>query len=377
VLRSPPPRALDKTHHPRFTLRHSMNALLRLFSFLSPLLALALVVGLFCALLAWKDVRDFQQQHEGTAFTEALAQMRAQPDEAFSGLNSFVTGGSWKKNLTQTAIVAVGALGMILILVSGGIDLSVGSTVAMCSVFLAKALNAGSAPLAAGAIAIFAGACVGCVNGSLVAGLRQNPFIVTLGMMSVIRGVALWRSENQTVNLDAKVGESWLLNLLAVEEPGKFWPLPAGVWLAIGLSILIAVVMNRTVFGRRIFAIGSNEATARLCGIRVRWTQIAIYSLAGALFGLAGALQFSRLTQGDPTGAPDLALDVIAAVVIGGASLNGGSGSVFGAVLGALLMTVLRNGATAMAWEDWTQRVIIGAVIVAAVALDRLRRREN
>ena len=92
--------------------------------------------------------------------------------------------------------------------------------------------------------------------------------------------------------------------------------------------------------------------------------------------GLAGALQFSRLTQGDPTGAPDLALDVIAAVVIGGASLNGGSGSVFGAVLGALMMTVLRNGATAMAWEDWTQRVIIGAVIVAAVALDRLRRHE-
>ncbi len=359
-----------------------MNVLCRITSLLSPVLALAVVVGLFCALLAWKDVRDWQnqqmqQQHESVTFADAFSKMRAQPDEAFSGLTSFITGGSWKKNLTQTAIVAVGALGMILILVSGGIDLSVGSTVAMCSVFLAKALNAGNAPLAAGAIAIFAGACVGCVNGSLIAGLRQNPFIVTLGMMSVIRGVALWRSENQTVNLDGKVGESWLLNLLAVEEPGKFWPLPAGVWLAIALSVLVAVVMNRTVFGRRIFAIGSNEATARLCGIRVRWTQIGIYTLAGALFGLAGALQFSRLTQGDPTGAPDLALDVIAAVVIGGASLNGGSGSVFGAVLGALMMTVLRNGATAMAWEDWTQRVIIGAVIVAAVALDRLRRREN
>ncbi|GDX09705.1 ribonucleotide-diphosphate reductase subunit alpha [Verrucomicrobiota bacterium] len=355
----------------------SMNALRRIFSLLSPVLALALVVGLFCALLAWKDVRDFQQQHEGVAFTEAFAKMRAQPDEAFTGLNSFITGGAWKKNLTQTAIVAVGALGMILILVSGGIDLSVGSSVAMCSVFVAKSLNTGSTPLTAAFIAILAGAAVGCVNGSLVAGLRQNPFIVTLGMMSVIRGLALWRSENQTVNLNGDIGESWLLNLLAVEEPGKFWPLPAGVWLAIALSVLVAVVMNRTVFGRRIFAIGSNEATARLCGIRVRWTQVAIYTLAGVLFGIAGALQFSRLTQGDPTGAPDLALDVIAAVVIGGASLNGGSGSVFGAVLGALLMTVLRNGATAMAWEDWTQRVIIGAVIIAAVALDRLRRKER
>ncbi len=352
-----------------------MNALRRLISLLSPVLALAVVVGLFCALLAWKDVRDFQQQHEGVSFGDAFAKMRAQEDEAFTGLKSFVTGGAWKKNLTQTAIVAVGALGMILILVSGGIDLSVGSTVAMCSVFAAKALNSGNGPLAAAGIAILAGAAVGCVNGSLVAGLRQNPFIVTLGMMSVIRGLALWRSDNQTVNLEGNVGETWITNLLAVEEPGKFWPLPSGVWVAILLSVLIAVVMNRTVFGRRVFAIGSNEATARLCGIRVRWTQVAIYSLAGALFGLAGALQFSRLTQGDPTGAPDLALDVIAAVVIGGASLNGGSGSVFGAVLGALLMTVLRNGATAMAWEDWTQRVIIGAVIIAAVGLDRLRRR--
>ena len=152
-----------------------MNALRRIFSLLSPVLALALVVGLFCALLAWKDVRDFQQQHEGTAFTEAFAKMRAQPDEAFTGLNSFITGGAWKKNLTQTAIVAVGALGMILILVSGGIDLSVGSSVAMCSVFVAKSLNTGSAPLTAALIAILAGAAVGCVNGSLVAGLRQNP----------------------------------------------------------------------------------------------------------------------------------------------------------------------------------------------------------
>jgi hypothetical protein len=126
-----------------------MNALRRIFSLFSPVLALALVVGLFCALLAWKDVRDFRQQHEGTAFTEAFAKMRAQPDEAFTGLNSLITGGAWKKNFTQTAIVAVGALGMILILVSGGIDLSVGSSVAMCSVFVAKSLNTGSTPLTA------------------------------------------------------------------------------------------------------------------------------------------------------------------------------------------------------------------------------------
>lgn len=342
---------------------------------LGPLLALIVVVVLFAGMLTWKDVRDYQEMHEGMKIGEAWTAMHAESGTTFGGLTSFISGAAWKKNFTQTAIVAVGALGMILILVSGGIDLSVGSIVALCSVFVAKSLNAGQAPWLALVIALVVGGLVGGANGSLIAGLRQNPFIVTLGMMSVIRGLALWRSDSQSVNVDEKVGESWLTNLLAVEDPDKFWPLPAGVWLTIGLSLLLALIMNQTVFGRRVFAIGSNEATARLCGIRVRWTQVMIYTIAGVLFGLAGALQFSRLTQGDPTGAPDLALDVIAAVVIGGASLNGGSGSVFGAVIGALLMTVLRNGATAMAWEEWTQRVIIGAVIIGAVALDRWRRK--
>jgi ribose transport system permease protein len=150
-------------------------------------------------------------------------------------------------------------------------------------------------------------------------------------------------------------------------------PLPPGVWIAIGLAVVISVVMRQTVFGRYVFAIGSNEATARLCGIRVPLQKVLIYALAGLLFGLAGVMQLSRLTQGDPTVAIGLELDMIAAVVIGGASLNGGTGSVLGSMIGALIMAVLRNGSNQMGWQNFTQEIIIGIVIIIAVGLDRLR----
>ena len=131
--------------------------------------------------------------------------------------------------------------------------------------------------------------------------------------------------------------------------------------------------MRRTVFGRHVFAIGSNEATARLCGIRVPLQKSMIYTLAGLLFGLAGLMQTSRLTQGDPTVAIGLELDIIAAVVIGGASLNGGTGSVLGSMIGALIMAVLRNGSNQMGWQNFTQEIIIGVVIIIAVGLDHFR----
>ena len=146
-----------------------------------------------------------------------------------------------------------------------------------------------------------------------------------------------------------------------------------GVWIAIGLAVVMSIMMRRTVFGRYIFAIGSNELAARLSGIRVRMHKAIIYSVAGLFFGLAGLMQLSRLTQGDPSVAIGLELDVIAAVVIGGASLNGGSGSIFGSMIGALIMAVLRNGSNQMGWPTYMQEIIIGAVIVLAVGLDRLR----
>ena len=135
--------------------------------------------------------------------------------------------------------------------------------------------------------------------------------------------------------------------------------------------------MTHSVFGRHVYAIGSNEAAARLCGIRVPLVKLWIYALAGLLFGFAGVLQFARLTQGDPTVAVGLELDVIAAVVLGGASLSGGTGSVLGAMIGALIMAVLRNGSNQMGWPNYAQEIIIGAVIVLAVGMDRLRQRND
>src|SRR5258706_412635 len=162
---------------------------------------------------------------------------------------------------------------------------------------------------------------------------------------------------------------------MALEEPYRFFPLPPGVWVVIGMAFVMAIIMRQTVFGRRVFAIGSNEATARLCGIRVPFTKVLIYSIAGLFFGLAGLLQMSRLAVGDPTVAVGLELDVIAAVVIGGASLNGGAGTVLGSMIGALIMAVFRNGSNQMGWSTFAQEIIIGAVIVLAVGIDKLRQK--
>jgi ribose transport system permease protein len=284
----------------------------------------------------------------------------------------FLTGGNFKIILTQTVIVAIGALGMTLIIVSGGIDLSVGSIVALTSVVGAKLLSLPepwSTP-AVIAATVLAGGAVGLINGSLISGLRMMPFIVTLGMMGVARGAAKWLGDNQTVNYDEKAAVN---TIMALDEPYKFFPLPTGVWLVVVLALIMAIVLRQTVFGRYVFAIGSNEATARLCGIRVQLHKVIIYTLAGLLFGAAGLMQLSRLTQGDPTVAIGLELDIIAAVVIGGASLSGGAGSILGSMIGALIMAVLRNGAGQMGWQTYVQEIIIGVVIVLAVALDRFR----
>lgn len=283
----------------------------------------------------------------------------------------FLTGANFKTILIQTVIVAVGALGMTMIIVSGGIDLSVGSVVALTSVVCATLLVKEYSPLVACVLTILAGGLIGMVNGAIIALFRMMPFIVTLGMMGIARGAAKskWLANNQTVNAP----ESPINHLMEPGDPLHFLPLPPGVWIALALAVFMAVLMRQTIFGRYIFAIGSNEATARLCGIRVPLYKICIYSVAGLFFGLAGLLQMARLTQGDPTVAIGLELDIIAAVVIGGASLNGGVGSILGSMIGALIMAVLRNGSNQMAWPTYTQEIIIGIVIILAVGLDRLR----
>jgi ribose transport system permease protein len=259
---------------------------------------------------------------------------------------------------------------MTMIIVSGGIDLSVGSVVALTSVLGATLLVKGYSPAATIILTILAGGVIGLVSGLVISGFRMMPFIVTLGMMGVVRGTAKWLAGNQTVNNPPGTP---INDIMARLQPTELFPLPLGVWIAIALAIIMSVIMRHTIFGRYIFAIGSNEATARLCGIRVQLHKVIIYTLAGLFFGLAGLMQLSRLTQGDPTVAVGLELDIIAAVVIGGASLNGGTGSILGSMIGALIMAVLRNGSNQMGWQNFTQEIIIGIVIILAVGLDKLR----
>jgi len=285
----------------------------------------------------------------------------------------FLRAANLKSVATQSVIVALGALGMTLIIISGGIDLSAASNIALSSVVTAYAINAGLPPLLAVILGMATGGLVGFINGSLITGLRLVPFIITLGMMGIARGVAKWMAGNQKI--DAPL--TWVNELLAKSPQPPWLLLAPGVWLMILLAVAMAVLLRYTVFGRHVFAIGSNEATARLCGVRTKRAKIIIYSLAGLFCGLSGVMEFSRLTVGDPTVAVGLELDIIAAVVIGGGSLSGGEGSILGSMIGVFIMSFLRNGCTMMGWPNYIQEIIIGVIIVAAVSLDQIRHRRS
>jgi ribose/xylose/arabinose/galactoside ABC-type transport system permease subunit len=267
----------------------------------------------------------------------------------------------------QSAIVGVGALGMTVVIIAGGIDLSAGSTLALCAVTLALSLKQGwPAPLAV-LLVLVVGLLAGVINGLLVTVLRLVPFIATLGTMLAFRGAAEWVSASRKIQADAP---AWLSTLL--DPPAKHQYLPTGVWIVLLLGGVLAIVLSRTVFGRYVFAIGSNEATARLCGIRVPAVKVAVYGLVGLFMALAGIFDFNDLSsQGSPTAGLGLELSMIAAVVIGGGSLSGGRGSVLGSLIGAVTMALLRNGCVYAGVSDPMQKVIIGGIILAAVTIDR------
>lgn len=270
----------------------------------------------------------------------------------------------------QTAIVCTAALGMTLVIVAAGIDLSVGSIVSLATVVIALLLRRDVDPATAALGGIAAGALCGLVTGALVTRLKVVPFIVTLGMMLLVRGAAKGLADERRIEAPT----TWVNELLrATGREGGL--LPPGIWLVAALALLVAGTLRYTRFGRHLFAIGSNERTARLCGVRVERTKVLVYTLSAALAGLAGVLQFSKLSVGDPTVALGLELDVIAAVIIGGGSLNGGKGSALGTVLGATIMSVIQIGCSQQGLPNWVQQIVTGSIIVLAVALDRWRER--
>lgn len=270
--------------------------------------------------------------------------------------------------LTQTVIVGTAAIGMTLIIISGGIDLSIGSIIALCGVFAATLVTQDFAvPLVFLATIAFGGFC-GLINGGLTVGLKLLPFIITLGTMQVFRGAGKVATKGTPVNLpfDVTAYKAWMGG----------GGIPWGVWLMILLVILFSLMLSYTRFGRHIFAVGSNEQTAKLCGVNVPKVKLFVYMIGGGLAGLAAVMNMAKSSQGDPTTAMGMELDIIAAVVIGGASLSGGEGTVLGALIGALLMTTIRTGCVLNGIPTpWTE-VIAGTVIVLAVIVDRLRHRK-
>jgi len=295
----------------------------------------------------------------------------------------FPTFGNVEVMLLQTTVVATGALGMTLIIIAGGIDLSIGSAIALVTVAIARFLGGFEifglvVPPAPPGLAALGGVAVGVLcgmlNGLLITRLKLAPFIVTLGTWGALRGAAKGLANEMMVVAPS----TWLNSLLKTLSPGDRWMLlPPGVWIMLALALCVGAMLRYTRFGRHIFAIGSNEQTARLCGVPVERSKLLIYMLAGAFAGLAGVLQFSYLTVGDCTTATGMELDIIAAVVIGGASLNGGQGSIFGSLVGALIMTAVGNGCTKMDYRNWVQEIVTGGIIIFAVALDRLRQRRT
>jgi len=281
--------------------------------------------------------------------------------------HSFLRSQIFLTMARQSVVLGICALGMTLIIVTGGIDLSTGSLVALTTVVLAKMLKDGSSPVVAVACAVGVATAVGAFVGVCVGRFRLMPFVVTLGTMAVLRGSAIGLASEQKIDCDPH-------GLDHVLEASLSSP---GIWIALGLATVVSLVLGYTRFGRHVFAVGSNEAAARLCGIDSGRVKILVYALSSLLVGIAGIMEFSTLTVGDPTDSVGLELDVIAAVVIGGAPLAGGEGSILGSVFGALLIIVIRTGAVHMGMPSWVQYIVTGVIIFVAVAVDSARRRRT
>lgn len=292
------------------------------------------------------------------------------------GTGSFLAGDNWRLIAVQTVVVGVAALGMTAVMIAGGIDLSVGSAVALVTVAIGVLVrDAGLGMVPAMLLGVALGGVCGLANGALITGLGVVPFIITLGSLKVFRGLAKWLSSSTQVYVPTAAKPWWLGRVLSAEPEPAWLTVAPGVWMLLALGLLLAILLRYSVLGRYIYAVGSNEATARLCGVNVPGVKLAVYTLAGLATGLAGAMQFVFLhAEGDPVTADGLELQVIAAVVIGGGSLSGGEGTVLGTLIGCLIMSVLNNGCVHAGISNASQDIIIGGIIVAAVALDRLRR---
>ncbi|MGI5216076.1 ABC transporter permease [Plantactinospora sp. CA-290183] len=284
--------------------------------------------------------------------------------------DTFLTGTNLDNLGRQVSIYAIIAIGQLLVILTAGIDLSVGSVVGLSGVIAAKMVfdtAGGGSVLLAVVLALLAGAAVGLVNGVLVAILRMPPFIVTLGTLGMARGLTLLYTDGRTIQpLPASFTRI---------AGGEFLGVANLIWLTLLIALLVGFGLRRTIWGRYIYAVGSNPESARLTGVPVKAVLLSVYALAGTLAALGGILLASRLGNGVPTAGTGYELQAIAACVIGGASLFGARGTALGALVGALIVGLLNNGGTLLGIDPFWLQVAIGALILVAVGFDQLQGR--
>lgn len=302
----------------------------------------------------------------------------------------FYTLRNFENIIRQSSVYATAALGMTFVIVTAGIDLSVGSIIALAVVVVAWTLNLEiadgvyfvheypvAAPIVACLLAILASTLGGLLNGSLIVRLKMVPFIVTLGTMGIIRGIAKGIAGEKDIYPPEETWIGGLMDPTLTSKDNSWMIFPPGVWILIVCIAVASFILKYTRFGRHVYAVGSNEETARLCGVPVGRTKLIVYSLTGFFCALAGFMQFSYIGGvGQPTTGVMYELFVIAAVIIGGASFSGGEGSILGTIVGALIITILYMGGQQMGWPKWVQEMVIGGIIILAVAIDRLRHRK-
>ncbi|WP_312379128.1 ABC transporter permease [Pseudomonas oryzihabitans] len=304
----------------------------------------------------------------------------------FSSMSSaFLTMGNGMSVALQVTSIAFLGLGATAVIITGGIDLSVGSVLALAGVANAMAVKAGASIEVGILVGLIVGGICGAINGLFVTLVKLPPFIATLGMMLVARGLALRLTDAQPISgLGAAFGVLGNGTLGRIERigddgfPNVIFPgIPYPVIIMIVLAIALWLVLSRTRLGRHIYAVGSNAEAARLSGVKVRAVTLFTYVLSGVLAGLTGAVLMSRLVTAQPNEGVMYELDAIASAVIVGTSLSGGIGSVSGTLIGAFTIGVLRNGLNMLGVSSFTQQIIIGLVILLTVCIDQLRNRKK
>lgn len=306
------------------------------------------------------------------------------------GTGGFFSARNFRHMMGSAALIAVPALGMTVIIIAAGIDLSAGTALTLCGTVLAVYLKTSGVTIedpgfawvmTQGLLITAATGCLcGLINGGLISATKVVPFIVTLGTMTIFLGVGQILSKESTVYVGPEQTPQWLRNFCYTGSDSEryinfgFLPnIPTSVWVAVLLAIIVALILRYTVFGRNIFAMGSSESTARLCGVNVPLTTIFVYTFAGVFVAVGSLLYLANVKTANPSDGMGKELEIIAAVVLGGGSLSGGRGSILGTMVGAMIIAAIRNGCGLLSIPNTYTQIALGGIIIIAVIVDQLR----